>query len=424
MGQKLRVAVGSSALELIRGVRTGDYEEARFHLGHADVAEARAWLPSQVAEHGDDACATDDAVGPCDVGVLGRLRSAPKGLGARDAAAPETLEDIGFPFDEVVANRGIPPWRREALGRLTAEAPLELGIFSRSTRQSRKTLRTRTLDRHLPASSLIELDPSFYVASPELVCLQLADRLDAPRLALVIMEFTGSWSEVPPGVPSGSVVNRFGLAPVTTTHRIGELARGVRYLRGRNTLDRALSMALPGSASRPEAVVALMMSTPVEHGGYGMGTPLLNPRIEPPAQDRDHVTQGSYYPDIFFQECFVDLEYDSLEFHFDLRPLIVTASDGAARDASNLDLVLAAHASRMIDDRRRARDLQALGVHVIPVTNKDLASRRSLDQVVWAFARHLARRDDMRGMSLETYLGELDRPEYRDARDALFEAVA
>jgi len=396
----MHIAGGMTALNLLRTVRVGLAGDPKHVLSYVERDEARAYAPAG----GVDV--------PCD------MTGSP--LREGNSWFDDTFDEVGFPLESVRVTQRIPALYKDILGGWDEDNPLELCTFSERAWQKRKTTRIHVLDRRLPANALVMLERGFYVASPELVCAQLAQRLSAPQLALVIMELTGSWSLRPPGAPSGLGVTCYGLPPATTLERIVALAGRIHYLRGRKRLMQALDTALPNSASRPEAFVALMMSQPVENGGYGLGTPLLNPRIEVPDHAKGHVTQDAYYPDIYFQDHYVDLEYDSVEYHFDPQTIIASAIASGA-DTQDPNLFRMAYANKLIDDRRRARDLGALGVHVIPVTSKDIASVTALDHVAWAFACHLHRAE---GFDIDAFENALSRPTNRTARIRLFNELA
>ena len=108
--QGVHVAVGRSALALLRSVRVGERSEAGFLLAGVDVEARRAWLPSQMPT-GEDAAPSSAATSAWDI---------------------ESLEDADFPFEAVTSNRKIPAWRRDALAPITPQDPLELGIFDES----------------------------------------------------------------------------------------------------------------------------------------------------------------------------------------------------------------------------------------------------------------------------------------------------
>ena len=71
-------------------------------------------------------------------------------------------------------------------------------------------------------------------------------------------------------------------------------------------------------------------------------------------------------------------------------------------------------------DRRRFRDLQFLGIHVIPVTSFDLSSVRRLDQVAYALAKNINGPD---AKGLEDWAADLDERSYRERRRRLLRSL-
>ena len=64
--------------------------------------------------------------------------------------------------------------------------------------------------------------------------------------------------------------------------------------------------------------------------------------------------------------------------------------------------------------------MQALGVHVVPVTAADIANRASLDRAIWAVARYIELDG---GESAELFMEKLEEHENRHARDMAFDKL-
>ena len=390
----MHIAIGYTALQIIRSIRLqGDgaflewFEEIENPVGIA-------FTPGFAGKQPDLSANTPKA--------------------ERDLFA-ETLECEGFPFDAVIANKRIDLSVADNLGLLDRKAVLELGAFDASRKAQRKTLRTWTLRRDMPAKALIGAGKNTCFASPELVVAQLASRLDAPRLAQIIMELAGHYS-LPPAQSDSHLAQKlqtaYELKPVTTIERIRKLAAQVRMLRGRDTLARALDIAMEHSASPAETILAIMMSMPMDSGGYEFETPLLNPSIDIPEEHRPHVSQQSYHPDIFFQGCYADLEYESSEFHLD--PLLALQAGGEMSRWHALARQKAAA------DRKRMREIQTFGIAVIAVVWEDLLSVPGLDRVAWALA---CRVEQLQGTSAVAHFDALNQYKRRIARDDLLASL-
>lgn len=330
-----------------------------------------------------------------------------------------TLEEVGFPFEHVVANTHLNYHPLPALAPIDAGNPLELGVFDRSRRTRRATFHVATLNRRLPLCGLVSLNEDLYLSSPELIVAQLASTTDTIALAQVIMELCGTYALNPlSDASTGEASCAFDLEPVTTLARISSFATHAPRVRGRATIYRAIGYAREASASAGETDLALVFSLPPDidaacrMGGLGFAKPQLNAHLDVPVEKRGHVSQDSYRLDVFFQEGLVDLEYESTEFHLD--PLAgVGLPLSYPEDVARWRTLVIDREAR---DRRRGRDLSALGIQVIPVLASDLASAASLDHVAWAYVQAVRRAG---GPDLEGQLDALDDHASRQARTSL-----
>jgi len=359
---KAHVLIGTSALRAIRSLRVLGFGGVAA-LPYVEVPARRLWALADCIE-------IEESPVPSSWG--------------------ESLEDVAFPFEDVAANRQVSWASLDEVPRPSKETPLELGVFSKDRQNSNKSLRCSLLNRKMPAAALVTVERNLHIASPELVCVQLASRLSAPALAMVVMELTGAWS-LPPA-PDSTIPTSYNLAPATTVARIRHMAALVPRARGRANLYNALALATDATASPPEAQLALMLNTAVEDGGYGRSPVAANVLVEHPEAARPYLSQTTYYTDVLVPSALADLEYESEEFH----------------------------QSTLGHDRRRVRDLQSLGLQVIPVTASDLYDVRSLDRVAWALALRV---EALGGMAAADYMEWLGARDNRRARSTLFQQV-
>ena len=350
------------------------------------------------------------------VRLPGQEQKAPEPTREEDWWRGPTLADEGFPFENAETNSNVDLHRLGNVGKFTKEAPLELMVFDYAHRTTRKKTRTRVLSQELPVQALVCVDPTLYFVCPELIVLQMSARLGPVGLAQLVMELCGSYSLCPD--PDGLEGATFDLPPVTTIDRIRSCAKHVRARGGTASLRWALQYALEWSASPGETTLALMMSLPPEEGGYGFGIPVLNGRVEVPINLESCVSGGSYYPDVFLQNGYVDLEYQSTEFHLD--PLAVASLTMTRDELAAADPELATWRRGFIAkgdaDLRRMRELQFLGLHVVPVTSFDLREPERMDQVACAVARHL---EGEGLLDWESWHADLEVHDYRGLRARL-----
>ena len=424
----MHVLVGESALQVVRCIRSQgastslewfpEVEEPAIQIELSNEVDPFKQKPSRRTRRSASSA-------PLSKSGQAQSQETPIVYDAKATQMQESLEDRSFPFSSVVSNRRVDLSRIDGSELLDRHNMLHLGVFDVNRKAHRKTLRTKILRRDLPSSSLIWAGRHTCFASPELIVIQLASQLSPVKLAQIIMELTGYYS-LPPEA-SGNLETKtrraalvnlempktvYNLPPVTTLERIRSLAQYTRMVRARATLCAALDIALEHAASPVESTLALAFSIPVDQGGYGMEKPLLNACISVPEDKRDYLSQRHYYPDIFFASCKTDLEYESTEFHLDP----ITANWAP----DELHAWRTHQAAKAAADRRRARELESLGLHVIPVVWDDLLRRENLDKLAWLL---YLRVQEMHGEDASERMEQLDYYQHRLARERLLEEL-
>ena len=293
--------------------------------------------------------------------------------------------------------------------------PVDLMVPSQAARSSGKAAHFHVWGGVVPAGSMLRLGDELLVSGAELAVVQLCSaqgkldalldaHADAVRAETGLLAELGvdarpvvdhplAWERIRRLVAATTVACEFagtyrlaaGGRPVAyraprlmSTESLGRVAAEVGVGTGTRRARRVCEMMVEGSASPMETSLALMLSLPVDFGGFGFAKPQLNQAVDVSAQrgllaDRDVVT-----PDLSWGD--VALEYDSAEFH---------ARAGGARHET---------------DAVRANILTALGFRVLRVTPEVLRSLPGLTLL----SRQLAR---VLGVELEepTPLQELRR---------------
>lgn len=230
--------------------------------------------------------------------------------------------------------------------------PVELLVPSSHRRSAGKSAKFRVWSRPIPAGSCRRLARNLVVCGPEFAITQLAgsfgkfnelfddfaeevhgqvevlESLGKPdefvaefphrweqtrrlaSLAAVACELAGSYRLQGPGRGVA-----YGASPVMTTAGLRDFAatacQGPASGRARAIAD----LALDSSASPMETALALMLTMPVELGGFGIKKPLLNAVIDASSLDEGLRGRDSVTPDMLWPDEKVALEYDSSEFH-------------------------------------------------------------------------------------------------------------
>ena len=270
-----------------------------------------------------------------------------------------------------------------ALG-LTAR-PVDLLVPAQGTRSSGKQARFHVWSGPLPRRSLLDLGGGLLVSAPELIVMQLcsaqgkldtlldahsdavraevelaaafdlAERpvIDHPlrwerirRLVaatVIACEFAGTYR-----LAAGEKDISYRAPRLLSAELLASAVSEVGTTQGTSRALRVREFMLEGSASPMETVLGLMLTLPVDYGGFGLEKPQLNHPIDVSPHrgsltDRDVVT-----PDFLWEGRGVALEYDSDGFH---------AACGAAQ---------------LERDAVRANTLAALGFRVFRVTTQML----------------------------------------------------
>ncbi|MDO4536538.1 MAG: hypothetical protein Q4B54_00080 [Coriobacteriales bacterium] len=361
----MHVLAGESALRALRAVR---YRDLPIYVQTPELDEPSVLLPSQEP---------DDLVPP---------------TREEDSfASEETLEDAGFAFEQVETNAHVDLWRLGNIGGFTSAQPLELVSFQRNRRVRQKRSRSRMLPRTLPASALVRVDPNLYFVCPELIVLQMAGSLSLMALVQLIMELCGSYALEPTGGNRRQC--NYHVSPVTTISRIRAYHAHVLTRGCSDKIQQALKLAMEGAASPAETNLALMLSLPPDMGGYGFPQPQLNAKLTVADEERNNVSHDYYKLDLFWQDAYTALEYESDEFHLSPEAAMsfVSLRDKGAPQDPAIIAQRYAYIAKAASDRCRVRDVQYLGINVIPVVSFDLQSVRRMDQVARSLARNFER---------------------------------
>lgn len=160
--------------------------------------------------------------------------------------------------------------------------------------------------------------------------------------------------------------------------------KGAR-LRGITRASRAVPFLMDHAASPMESVLALMLRLPIVRGGLGLGLPKLNADV-PIGEEYQRFTVARHvYPDIFFEELPLDIEYESEEFHPEM-------GDWDALDPASRDAIL----GKTKKDKQRMRLIQTMGIRVFQVTFDDFKTSASFDLLTEQLLKQI---EDLSGKS-------------------------
>lgn len=258
----------------------------------------------------------------------------------------------------------------------SSDAPLEFCVGNAPRRRAANGYRAHFSTATFSSGSFLRVAGNLFVACPALALAQIA--LRAPEdieLIELIWEVCGTYRTV-----------RTGTESAYQTHPLGSPDEILAYLAlnkglyGAKKLKRALPFVAPGSASPRETKLALLLGLPVKRGGYGLGMPRMNHRVEASFSAQAISGRSSFRCDLCWLGGKVDVEYQSREIH--------QGEESRIRDS------------------RRANALASMGWTVISVTNDELDSCAAMNAIAEAVGRATGKRvrvrvDDYRARQME-----------------------
>lgn len=241
-------------------------------------------------------------------------------------------------------------------------SPIHVLVPDRRQVQHSKRIHAHVCSSPLPRGSFLNLGHDVFLSRPELTFLQMAarERLSLPKLLMYGMELCGFYG------PAEDGATNYDCTPVTSASSIRSFATRATRVEGAASARRASRWLAEGSASPMESIVCLLLSLPCAVGGYGLGTPTLNP----PITIRSASGYKKRYPDLYWENKqggrAVDVEYQSDFAHIGVLPLY--------------------------RDSKRQTELTVGNVTVLPLTKLQVTNADEFDEFARGLARLLGKR--------------------------------
>lgn len=194
------------------------------------------------------------------------------------------------------------PYIEAVLGSEIDGAKLASFVVSQRSIRSPKKDRIRHLcELALPADAVVSKN-GIMVASPELLFLQLACKLDVHRLILLGLQLCSH--------PSGKPY----IAITTKQKLIAFLAETPGH-RGHCKALRAVKYIEDGSASVMESIAYMILTLPHILGGYGLDGAVFNHEIKLKDHAGKRLGQKRCFADLYYKSSRLAVEYESFAFH-------------------------------------------------------------------------------------------------------------
>lgn len=153
----------------------------------------------------------------------------------------------------------------------------------------------------LPAGAVVSLNGKL-IASPELIFLELALKLDIHRLILLGLQLCSH----PPGKPNEAI---------TTKEKLEIFLAKTPGYHGRIKALRAIKYIRDGSASVMESIAYMILTLPHSLGGYGLNGAVFNHEIRLKEAASKRLGQNRCFADLYYKPAKLAVEYESFAFH-------------------------------------------------------------------------------------------------------------
>jgi hypothetical protein len=194
------------------------------------------------------------------------------------------------------------PYIDVVLGSEVADSGTDdITVLKRNARPRRKGQRVHLCELAMPAGAVVSRNGKM-VASPELLFLQLASKLDIHRLVLLGLQLCS----YPPGSP---------FSAITTKKKLKKFLEKTSGHRGHRKALRAIQYIEDGSASVMESITYMILTLPHALGGYGLDGAVFNHEIKLKDDAGKRLGQRRCFTDLYYKQARLAVEYESFTFH-------------------------------------------------------------------------------------------------------------
>lgn len=201
------------------------------------------------------------------------------------------------------------------VNKFFVEPSPHLLISSKNHRRLSANAVAKSSNLEYPKNSFCKISEGFYMPSPELLFLHMAQQLNFEKLVLAGIELCGCY--LLPNNPNEAF--NPNIKPVTSVKNIISYLDKIRMLNASphsiNKALLALKYVSNNSFSPLESKIYLMLCGPREIGAYGITGMQFNLKVELSSPASVISAQNYIYPDICNPKTKVSIEYDSKEFH-------------------------------------------------------------------------------------------------------------
>lgn len=200
----------------------------------------------------------------------------------------------------------------------TGDGPLELATNIDNPNYHMKNVTLHYQKGRYPNNSFLKYNNEIYIASPELVFLQMAKKFNEIELLMFGLEICGSYA-LSDANPDGFI---FNLPAITTKSRILNYLRNFKSnnnnFPGICKASKISQYIIDGSASPQESKVIIKLCCQRKLGGYGVKNLKANYRISLSDGAINILGRNTIRPDLCCPKTKIAIEYQSRQFHNNL----------------------------------------------------------------------------------------------------------
>jgi hypothetical protein len=194
------------------------------------------------------------------------------------------------------------PYIETVLGAEHAKkSSAESTVFKRGARYRKKDKIIHLCRLPLPTGAVVSKNGNM-AASPELVFLELAGKLDIHRLILLGLQLCSH----PPGQAAEAI---------TAKQKLKAFLAKTPGHNGRVNALRAVKYVEDGSASIMESMAYMILTLPHALGGFGLNGAVFNHEIRLRNEAGKRLGQNRCFVDLYYKPAKLAIEYESFTFH-------------------------------------------------------------------------------------------------------------
>lgn len=234
--------------------------------------------------------------------------------------------------------------------------PLHLIVATRENRRPSVQATCHLLVSPTGYYPALRVERGVFCSTPAFTFLQMASELDGPSLLFLGMELCGRY-----GIDQNDRL--FLRTQTCSPTELVDCARQMQRVRGRRQALEVAPLVVGDSASPMETALTLILSQPIEMGGFGLPVPELNKSIPVRGSARRLWDDDFIAPDMLWEEGKLALEYDSSLHH--------SSEHRRARDSTRRDVLV------------------EMGYRVVSVNGEHLRTPRAMENIAGIVAQQL-----------------------------------